>query len=177
MGVVDSHEEFDDIETDELLETVAIQTYYLQTHIDYTQELLTYAAQHFQTITQNMNEVQIYDHSVTVNQDLFQTYFNMSIGLAGELNYLGQKEDDLNQVLLEQMENGDVAARNRRRKSSQNQKPLEVHNKDTKRLVDSLTVFKNKIDKLESNIKEITATNQAVIKKLPIIEAYQNEQN
>ena len=37
--------------------------------------------------------------------------------------------------------------------------------------------FKNKIDKLESNIKEITATNQAVIKKLPIIEAYQNEQN
>ena len=44
MGVVDSHEEFDDIETDELLETVAIQTYYLQTHIDYTQELLTYAA-------------------------------------------------------------------------------------------------------------------------------------
>ena len=96
MGAVQTGEEFADMDTEEMVETVAIQTYYLQTHLDYTHELLSYAAKHYQTITGSMNEVSLYDHSVTVNADLFQTYFNMSIGLATELNYLEKKEEELN---------------------------------------------------------------------------------
>lgn len=43
---------------------------------------------HFHVIAGNVNEVELYDHNVFMNQNLFQTYFSMSVGLAGELNYL-----------------------------------------------------------------------------------------
>ena len=46
-----------------------------------------------------MNEVELYDHSIHLNQDLFQTYFNMSIGLATELNYLEAKDEELDKIL------------------------------------------------------------------------------
>lgn len=52
-------------------------------------------AHHFHTITGNVNEVALYDHNVHLNENLFQTYFKMSIGLAGELNYLEKVDDEL----------------------------------------------------------------------------------
>ncbi len=54
-----------------------------------------------------------------MNKDLFQTYFNMSMSIAHELNYLEQKDDELDQILKRQIEDGDVNARNRRRKGSE----------------------------------------------------------
>ena len=77
--------------------------------------------------------------------------------------------------MQEQIDSGDVAARNRRRKSSQQQKPLEVNNKETKRLIDSLTQFKNKISTLSKSIDDILNTSQAVIKKQSMMEAYYQE--
>ena len=88
-------EDFFDLETDELIDSLSIEMFYLQPLLDDTHTFLSSMAHHFQMITENMNEVELYDHSVHVNEDLFQVYFNMSIGLATELNYLDAKDEEL----------------------------------------------------------------------------------
>jgi len=35
-----------------------------------------------------------------MNTELFQTYFNMSIALATELNYLDKKDDEIETILM-----------------------------------------------------------------------------
>ena len=50
-----------------------------------------------------------------------------------------------------------------------------MNNKETKRLIDSLTQFKNKIATLNKSIDDIMNTSSAVIKKLPLMEAYYEE--
>lgn len=77
--------------------------------------------------------MELYDHSVFMNENLFQTYFSMSIGLAAELNYLEKVDEELEEVLEKQIRDGDVAARNRQRKNNPGSK-LEVNNKGTKKL-------------------------------------------
>ena len=64
-----------------------------------------------------MNEVELYDHSVKMNTDLFQIYFGMSKSLAGEINYLDQKDDEIEQIMRQQIAEGDMSARNARRRS------------------------------------------------------------
>lgn len=95
-------------------------------------------SQHFHTIAGNVNEVALYDHNVHMNENLFQTYFTMSMGLATELNYLEKVDDDLEQIIEQQVRDGDVAARNRRRKNNPSSMPLEVNNAATMKLQDSL---------------------------------------
>jgi len=41
----------------------------------------------------------MYDHNVSLNQDLFQTYFNMSVTIATEINYLERKDEELDEIL------------------------------------------------------------------------------
>lgn len=64
------------------------------------------------------NHEDIYDHDTKLSKDLFQTYFNMSVSIAGELNELEKRNEQLDLILEEQVASGDVAARNRRRKGS-----------------------------------------------------------
>lgn len=52
------------------------------------QQNLLMMAQHFGMISENVTQDALYNHSVKMNEDLFQTYFSMSIGLAKELNYI-----------------------------------------------------------------------------------------
>ncbi len=87
----------------------------------------------------------IYDHSLKLNQDLFQTYFNMSISLAHEMNYLEGKDEELDVILKRQIEEGDVAARNRRRKGSEQSVPRAVDNRETQRLAQALQSLQSKI--------------------------------
>ena len=90
-----------------------------------------------------MNETELYDHSIKMNTELFQTYFSMSKALATELNYLDKKDDEIEQILIKQIEDGDLTARNKRRKSKNAQvNTLEINNKQTATLVNSLMQFK-----------------------------------
>lgn len=52
---------------EDLMETLAVQNFYLKEHFDYTHSLLFQVANHFQSISQTINEVELYDHSVKVN--------------------------------------------------------------------------------------------------------------
>ena len=88
IGAHDLGEDFEEMDTDDLLETIAIQTFYMHRMFEYTHGLLYQMGNHFNTITETMNEVELYDHSVKMNTDLFQIYFGMSKSLAGEINYL-----------------------------------------------------------------------------------------
>ena len=47
----------------------------------------------------HMEETELYDHSVKVNQDLYSNYFNISMSLASELNYLDEKDEEMEQVI------------------------------------------------------------------------------
>ena len=70
----------------------------------------------------------------------------MSIGIAHELNYLENLEEDLEEELYRRVQEGEEQVVNRRRRNGgPPQQSLPVHNKDTKRLVDSLTSFRNRL--------------------------------
>ena len=92
-------EDFDSVTKEELMERIAMQMFYMQRNFEDTHDLLESMALHFYQICENFNQAQLYDHSVTLNQDLFQRYFNMSISIAHELNYLESKDDELEQAL------------------------------------------------------------------------------
>jgi len=44
---------------------------------------------------ESMNNEELYGHYLKLNTDLFQTYFAMSRGIATEINYLEQKEEEI----------------------------------------------------------------------------------
>ena len=50
-----------------------------------------------------------------MSTELFQTYFNVSITIAQELIYLEQKDREMDEILEQQVQDGQVSARNRRR--------------------------------------------------------------
>jgi len=81
------------------LETLAIQTYYMQPLLEDTHAYLSQMSHHFHMIAANVNEVELYDHSIHMNENLFQNYFNMSLGLATELNYLDVVDEELEKML------------------------------------------------------------------------------
>jgi len=93
----------------------------------------------------------------------------MSVGLATELNYLDKQDSQLDEMLEKQLADGDVAARNRRRKNRPDNTPVEVNNKETKKLTDSLTSYKNKIATLSQVLDDILAVNQQIVKKMPTV--------
>ena len=49
-------EDFDNMETDELLETLSVQNFYMQESLEYTHSLLMQMGTHFHTIADSMNE-------------------------------------------------------------------------------------------------------------------------
>lgn len=64
-------EDFEEIDFEDLAETIAMQNFYMSYTFEYTHSLLFQMATHFNTIAATMNEVELYDHSVKLNQDLF----------------------------------------------------------------------------------------------------------
>jgi hypothetical protein len=44
--------------------------------------------QHFVQVSEVLNGQELYDNSVKVSTELFQTYFNISVSIAQELMYL-----------------------------------------------------------------------------------------
>ena len=52
-----------------------------------------------------------------VSTELFQTYFNISVSIAQELIYLEQKDNEMDELLEQQVLEGNVGARDRRRKA------------------------------------------------------------
>lgn len=123
---------------------------------------------HFQTISAIVQDEQLYDHSVSLNTDLFQTYFNMSITIATEMNYLETQDDKLDKILAQQIADGDVAARNRRRKDRKTTS-IEVDNKETQGLIISMEKLLDKVDTLNKNISEIFKSNGQAENMIPIV--------
>ena len=117
IGAHEQGEDFEEMDTEDLLETVAIQNFYMQRTFEYTHNLLYTMGHHFHVIADTMNEIELYDHSVKMNTDLFQIYFGMSKSLAGEINYLDQKDDEIEQIMQQQIAEGDMSARNARRRA------------------------------------------------------------
>ena len=78
----------------------------------------------------------------------------MSISIATEMNYLEQKDDELDKILAQKVQEGDVNARNRRRKDRK-QNSIEVTNPEVDKLIESLTKLKYKINDLNYYISEI----------------------
>ena len=99
IGAHDMGEDFEEMETEDMLMTIAEQNFYMQQTFEYTHALLYQMSNHFNTISDSMNEHELYDHQIKMNQDLFQIYFAMSKSLAGEINYLDQKDDEIEQIM------------------------------------------------------------------------------
>ena len=90
----------------------------------------------------------------------------MSVGIAAELNYLDKKDEELEQILEKQVADGDVAARNRRRKNNTSQPTtMEVNNRETKGLIDSLNTLKSKVSTLNRLVEELITLNKLIEKK------------
>ena len=170
-------EDFDDMDIDELLETVAMQNFYMSQNFEYTHSLLYQMANHFNIIAEAMSEQELYDHSVKLNTDLFQTYFGMSKALATELNYLDQKDDEIESMLKKQIEEGDVTARNKRRKGKSAVQPLEINNRYTQTLVTSLMQFKEKVNQLNTLVEDILALNSIIADKQSAAQSLMMDQN
>ena len=56
-----------------------------------------------------------------------------------------------------------MAARNRRRKNNPSSKPLEVNSKETKSILDSLSLLKNKVNSLNKLIDEMSQLNNKIL--------------
>ena len=136
--------------------------FYMQPLLEDSTDFLEQMAHHFQTISGNIQQVELYDHSVHVNSNLFQKYFQMSIGLAGELNYLDRVNEGLTETLEAQIANGEINSRNARRKTKDT---LEVNNRETKRLTDSLSLLMGKVTDLNTKFEELNAVNLRIEKK------------
>lgn len=118
MGAVEGGDEFDDLSSDDLRDNIGHATFYMQRNFDRAGELLQTVGRQYSSIMETYNQGELYEHEKKLNADLFQTYFNMSIGIATELNELEKHNENMDEILEAQIAEGDVAARNRRRKGS-----------------------------------------------------------
>ena len=64
-----------------------------------------------------------------------------------------------------------MAARNRRRKNNPSSKPLEVNSKETKSILDSLSLLKNKVNSLNKLIDEMSQLNNKILQKKEVVAA------
>ena len=71
--------------------------------------------EHFVKVSEVLNGQQLYDNSVKVSTDLFQTYFNISVSIAQEMMYLEQKDNEMDEMIEQQVLEGNVNARDRRK--------------------------------------------------------------
>ena len=71
IGAHDMGEDFEEMETEDMLMTIAEQNFYMQQTFEYTHSLLYQMSSHFNNISESMNEQELYDHQIKMNQDLF----------------------------------------------------------------------------------------------------------
>lgn len=94
----------------------------------------------------------------------------MSIGIAHELNYLENLEEDLEEELYRRVQEGEEQVVNRRRRNGgPPQQSLPVHNKDTKRLVDSLTSFRNRLTQLQELMDSLVRVSRQIEEKQAVL--------
>ena len=98
----------------------------------------------------------------------------MSITIATEMNYLEQKDDELDKILAQKVQEGDVNARNRRRKDRK-QNSIEVTNPEVDKLIESLTKLKYKINDLNYYISEILKFDDKIAQKIPVVQDIQRD--
>ena len=98
----------------------------------------------------------------------------MSIAIATEMNYLEQKDDELDKILAQKVQEGDVNARNRRRKDRK-QNSIEVTNPEVDKLIESLTKLKYKINDLNYYISEILKFDDKIAQKIPVVQDIQRD--
>ena len=98
----------------------------------------------------------------------------MSITIATEMNYLEQKDDELDKILAQKVQEGDVNARNRRRKDRK-QNSIEVTNPEVDKLIESLTKLKYKVNDLNYYISEILKFDDKIAQKIPVVQDIQRD--
>lgn len=99
MGAVEAGEEFDDLSPDDMREMIGHSTFYMQRNFDYSNELLQKVGRHYSEIMNTYNQGDLYEHEKKLNSDLFQSYFNMSVSIAGELNDLEKRNEEMDEIL------------------------------------------------------------------------------
>ena len=68
-------------------------------NFDHAHSYLSNVGQHFQQIMAEFDQEDLYEHDRKLDKELFQTYFNMSVSIAREINDLEQKNELLDQKL------------------------------------------------------------------------------
>ena len=127
-SATESGDDLSNMTMDELYENISLSNYHLLPAIENSEAYLSALASHFTQVSHVFDESDLYDNSVKISTELFQTYFNVSITVAQELIYLDQKDAEMDEILEQQVADGQVSARNRRR-GKQNEKVVE--NKET----------------------------------------------
>ena len=84
---------------EELYDNIALSNYKLLPAIENSEAHLSALGSHFLQVSEVFNESELYDNSVKVSTELFQTYFNVSITIAQELMYLEGKDREMDEIL------------------------------------------------------------------------------
>ena len=90
------------------------------------------------------------DNNVKVSTDLFQQYFNMSVSVAGEMMFIEEKEQELEEMMADLVRKGNSRARDmiRRKEEGGEVDKVYVKNAATKQLTEMLTGINNDIERV-----------------------------
>ena len=149
----------------ELYTDISLSNYHLQKQIASTDGNLQKVQEHFIKVSEVLNGQQLYDNSVKVSTELFQTYFNISVSIAQEMMYLEQKDNEMDELLEQQVLEGNVNARDRRKKWRQGGETVVVENAETKKIRDQIALLNRAITGLKSKLKGLTAAYNDITKK------------
>lgn len=100
------------------------------------------------------------DSNVQIGTHLFQVYFNMSMAVGQELNYLEKKEAELMDYLERMVAEGDTSARDRRRMVEEGGvQTVEVKNPETKKMKQALVDTQNSLETLSEQLIKLKQLN------------------
>ena len=105
----------------------------------------------------------MWNNTQYISNDLFQVYFNVSVSMAGQLNYLEEMEEQLQSKMAQQR----ASTGQRRERNRHTEEPttkIEVSNASTKKLSESLETLSTKVGALKlsmDNLNKVTKEIQA----------------
>jgi hypothetical protein len=98
-SATESGDDLSNMTMDELYENVSLSNYHLLPAIENSEAYLAALSSHFMQVSEVFDQSDLYDNSVIVSNQLFQTYFNVSISVAKELIYLDEKDSEMDEIL------------------------------------------------------------------------------